>query len=108
MTCRVHAGESPAQYMLQGILDKLTDFRNKQTKVLLDNYVFKIIPILNPDGVYRGYWRFDTNGVNLNRKYIDPSESDHPTIFAAKDAVLKEHREGDLKMIVDFHAHCRR
>ena len=25
-TCRVHCGETPAQYMLQGVLDTLTDF----------------------------------------------------------------------------------
>tara|TARA_B110000285_G_scaffold156458_1_gene174598 strand:+ start:165 stop:305 length:141 start_codon:yes stop_codon:yes gene_type:complete len=27
-TGRVHCGESPASYMLQGVLDKLTDFEN--------------------------------------------------------------------------------
>jgi murein tripeptide amidase MpaA len=48
--------------MLQGILDKLTDFDDVQTKVLLDNYVFKIIPLLNPDGLARGNWRFDIKG----------------------------------------------
>ena len=61
-TGRVHCGESPASYMLQGVLDKLTDFENRQTAVLLDNYIFKIIPMLNPDGVARGYWRFDKIG----------------------------------------------
>lgn len=52
--------------------------------MLLDNYVFKIIPMLNPDGVSRGYWRFDTFGVNLNRCYKDPTMERHPTIVAAK------------------------
>lgn len=28
-TGRVHCGESPASYMLQGVLDKLTDFENR-------------------------------------------------------------------------------
>ena len=55
--------------MLEGILDKLTDFDDIQTRALLDNYVFKIIPMLNPDGVSRGQWRFDIKGQNLNRKY---------------------------------------
>lgn len=26
LSCRVHCGETPAQYMLQGLIDKLTDF----------------------------------------------------------------------------------
>ena len=71
----------------------------------MDNYQFKIIPVLNPDGVTRGSWRFDTNGTNLNRVYCNPDEKDHPTIFAAKEAVLAEHKNNNLKMFVDFHAH---
>ena len=59
--------------MLQGIIDKLMNFEDEQTKVLLQNYVFKIIPLLNPDGVARGMWRFDTQGINLNRKYDEPT-----------------------------------
>lgn len=83
-TCRVHCGETPASYMLQGILDLLTNFENTYTQILLDNYVFKIIPLLNPDGVARGFWRFDTLGLNLNRFYKEPSLDTHPTIFLAK------------------------
>jgi murein tripeptide amidase MpaA len=58
--------------MLQGVLDKLTSFGNIHTDMLLCNYIFKIIPMLNPDGVARGYWRFDTLALNLNRYYQDP------------------------------------
>ena len=28
--------------------------------MIREKFVFKIIPILNPDGVYRGYYRHDT------------------------------------------------
>jgi len=55
---------------------------------LLDNFVFKIIPILDPDGVYRGYYRLDTLANNLNRFYTDPDPILHPTIYAAKRAIL--------------------
>jgi len=58
--------------MLNGLIDFiLTD--TEQAKILRDNFVFKIIPILNPDGVYRGYYRLDTEGHNLNRYYDNPS-----------------------------------
>lgn len=61
LTSRVHPGETPASYVLNGILNYLTGKEiNEQSQVLLDNFVFKIIPMLNPDGVYRGYYRLDT------------------------------------------------
>lgn len=61
-TSRVHPGESPGSYVLNGVLDKIMDFRSEQGKQLRKNFVFKIIPILNPDGVARGYYRLDTLG----------------------------------------------
>ena len=59
-TSRVHPGETPGSHALNGFLDLLTDLRNEQGKCLRKNFVVKIIPILNPDGVSRGYYRLDT------------------------------------------------
>lgn len=47
-------------------------------------YVFKIIPFLNPDGVYNGFYRSDTFGQNLNRVYLKPKLDTQPTIYASK------------------------
>ena len=47
--------------------------KNEQAKILRKNFVFKVIPILNPDGVSRGYYRLDTMAYNLNRYYINPN-----------------------------------
>jgi cytosolic carboxypeptidase protein 5 len=62
--------------------------------------------MLNPDGVARGYWRYDTQGLNLNRFWADPKPDLHPTIHGAKNQILIEHAKNNLKMYVDFHAHC--
>lgn len=73
---------------------------------MLQKFVFKIIPLLNPDGVNRGYWRQDTQGVNLNRVYEKPDPVLYPTIYAAKLAVMHEHRRDKLVIYTDLHAHC--
>jgi murein tripeptide amidase MpaA len=88
LTCRVHPGETPGQFVLNGIYKFLFDENNPQSKILLDLFVFKVIPCLNPDGVSRGYYRLDTLNQNLNRYYMEPTTTEHPTILAAKQAIV--------------------
>jgi murein tripeptide amidase MpaA len=59
----------------------------EQASALLDNFVFKFVPVLNPDGVARGYYRLDTLGQNLNRFYSSPDPVLQPTIFAVKQVI---------------------
>ena len=61
---------------------------------------------MNPDGVYRGYYRLDTLGLNLNRFYLDPSPHLHPTTFSVKNVMNQLSSYGTLFMYVDFHAHA--
>ena len=60
LSSRVHPGETPASFVLTGIWKFLTNEKSAQSKTLRDRFVFKIVPMLNPDGVYRGYYRLDT------------------------------------------------
>ena len=48
-TARVHPGESNASWIMQGILDFLTA-DSVAAAALREQYVFKIVPMLNPDG----------------------------------------------------------
>ena len=52
---------------------------------LRDHFVFKIIPVLNPDGVVLGHNRLDARGRNLNRCYSEPTALGEPTVYAAKE-----------------------
>ena len=86
ISSRVHPGETTASFVLDGIWKILTE-QSEQGLLLRRKFVFKIIPILNPDGVYRGYHRLDTLAQNLNRYYIDPHQEKQPTIWAVKQAI---------------------
>ena len=46
---RVHPGETNASWMMKGVIDFLTG-PSLDAKLLRDNFVFKVVPMLNPDG----------------------------------------------------------
>lgn len=43
-------------------------------QTLRSNFVFKVVPMLNPDGVVVGNYRASLAGVDLNRVYKKPLE----------------------------------
>jgi hypothetical protein len=88
LSARVHPGETPASFCMNGVLEFLTNPSDARAIALRRNFVFKLVPILNPDGVARGHYRMDNFGRNLNRYYQDPSPDEQPTIYAAKKAAL--------------------
>ena len=66
LTARVHPGESNASWVMQGVIEFLVSDDDK-AQYLRDTYVFKIIPMLNPDGVIVGNYRCSLVGQDLNR-----------------------------------------
>ena len=68
----MHPGETGASWMMKGILDYLIG-PSLNAKILRDNFVFKVVPMLNPDGVINGNTRCNLAGVDWNRCWIDPS-----------------------------------
>lgn len=48
-------------------------------------YVFKVIPMLNPDGVVIGNYRCSLAGQDLNRQWKDPAKNLFPEIYFAKE-----------------------
>jgi len=83
ITGRVHPGESNSSFIVQGILDFLVS--DSETAVeLRDKYVFKIIPMLNPDGVVVGNYRTSLSGQDLNRQWIGATLRMFPEIYHTK------------------------
>lgn len=85
---RSHPGESVTSFVCQGFLEYLLGSHPIAT-ILRENFVFKIIPMINPDGVFLGNNRCNLTGQDLNRIWNIATEFSHPTIFATK-TLLKE------------------
>lgn len=66
---RVHPGETNASWMMKGVLDYLSSDCHSAV-ALREKFVFKIIPILNPDGVIVGNYRCSLAGGDLNRQVL--------------------------------------
>lgn len=74
ISARVHPGETVGSWMMQGVMEFLTDPQDREAAILRDNFVFKIIPMLNPDGVVNGNYRCSLAGCDLNRRWKSPSK----------------------------------
>eukprot|EP00092_Neocalanus_flemingeri_P026695 GFUD01028944.1.p1 GENE.GFUD01028944.1~~GFUD01028944.1.p1 ORF type:complete len:976 (+),score=255.73 GFUD01028944.1:228-3155(+) len=98
LSARVHPGETCSSHVMNGFIKFLLNPSDARAAALRSKYVFKLLPMLNPDGVYRGHYRTDTRGVNLNRVYSDPSLLLHPTIYAAKMLVILAHMGVDVSV----------
>ena len=61
ISARVHPGETCGSWAMKGIIDFLTG-NSAEARVLRDHFVFKIVPMLNPDGVINGNYRFSLVG----------------------------------------------
>lgn len=107
ISARVHPGETVGSWMMHGVIEFLSG-NSPEAELLRNNFIFKIIPMLNPDGVINGNYRCNLAGVDLNRQWKDPQKLLHPTIFAAKKLIKSFSREREVSLICDLHGHSRR
>lgn len=63
---RIHSGESNGSYVMKGFLDFLV---SAEAEDLRRRAIFKVIPMINPDGVVFGNYRTGLAGKDLNRKF---------------------------------------
>ena len=108
ITSRVHPGESVGSWMMKGAIEFLTDENSEEAEILRQHYVFKVIPMLNPDGVINGNYRCSLAGCDLNRRWKAPSKTLHPCIYYTKQLMQQFAKEREMVVFCDFHGHSRR
>lgn len=107
ISCRVHPGETPASWMMKGMLDFLTSDCT-QALLLRNAFVIYVVPMLNPDGVIYGNNRCSLAGVDLNRQWKIPMKGLHPTVHSLKTFMAAQRRIREVLMYIDLHGHSRK
>ena len=105
LMARTHSGETVSSHMMKGAIDYLL---SPLARNLLKNYVFKIVPMLNPDGVRYGNYRTSLLGVDLNRRWKEPNKILHPTVYSAKNMIQEFKERHQIMMVCDMHGHTKK
>ena len=106
-TGRVHPGESNSSYVIQGLIEFLLSNDQKASN-LRKHYIFKIVPMLNPDGVIRGNFRMNSEGKDLNRMWTEENEEIAPSVCFCHQMIRKTLNSRDIYFFCDFHGHSNK
>ncbi|XP_061784960.1 cytosolic carboxypeptidase 1 isoform X2 [Nerophis lumbriciformis] len=108
LSARVHPGETNASWVMKGTLEFLMG-ASSQAASLREAYIFKIVPMLNPDGVVNGNDRCSLSGEDLNRQWQNPDAELHPTIYHTKSLLqYLAHMQRAPLVFCDYHGHSRK
>ena len=70
LSARVHPGETNASWVMKGTLEFLMG-SSQLAHSLREAYIFKIIPMLNPDGVINGKWAGRALSIITPRSHVN-------------------------------------
>lgn len=93
--------------MMKGLMDFLTG-DSIIAKKLRHKFIFKLIPMLNPDGVIVGNTRSSLTGKDLNRQYRTVIRETYPSIWYTKTMIKRLTEELGVALYCDMHAHSRK
>lgn len=93
--------------MVEGMIKKLVSPPDEHTQWLLENYIVKIYPMVNIDGVIYGNFRCDITGFDLNRRWKDTSKLMHPQIHEIKRKITLYRSRFKIECCYDLHGHSK-
>jgi murein tripeptide amidase MpaA len=86
---RQHAGETMAEWFMEGFLQRLLDNNDPVSKSLLKQAVFYIVPNMNVDGSVRGNLRANAAGIDLNRAWQNAEPHTCPEVYCVREKMLE-------------------
>ena len=94
-TCRHHACESTASYMLEGLLSY---FLSQKESPVLKNYLIHVVPFVDIDGVEEGDQGKARKPHDHNRDYIEKP------IYKSTSAIMDYFKDYTPEVAIDFHS----
>ncbi|KAM6306922.1 LOW QUALITY PROTEIN: cytosolic carboxypeptidase 3-like [Podargus strigoides] len=107
LTARVHPGETNSSWIMKGFLDYILGDSGK-AEILWNNFVFKVVPMLNPDGAIVGNHRCSLTGQDLNHKYRSKMKKCYPFIWYTQNMIKRVMRQRDVFLYCDIHGHNKK
>ncbi|XP_076970760.1 cytosolic carboxypeptidase 2 isoform X3 [Tamandua tetradactyla] len=107
LSARVHPGESNSSWIMKGFLEFILS-NSPDAQLLRDMFVFKVVPMLNPDGVIVGNYRCSLAGRDLNRHYKTVLKESFPCIWYTRNMIKRLLEEREVLLYCDFHGHSRK
>ncbi|XP_074904501.1 cytosolic carboxypeptidase 2 isoform X4 [Buteo buteo] len=107
LSARAHPGESGGSWAMRGFLDFLLS-TDADAQLLRRLFVFKVVPMLNPDGVVVGNSRCSLAGRDPNRAYGTALCGSFPGVWHLRAMVKRVLAEREVVLYCDFHGHSRK
>lgn len=105
VTCRHHACESSANYVLEGLIAAVLQPETEETRWLAANVAFLAVPFVDKDGVEEGDQGKNRRPRDHNRDYV--GESVYPETKAIRQQV-PQWLAGGPGVAIDLHSPCIR
>ncbi|KAI8845719.1 hypothetical protein BJ741DRAFT_585627 [Chytriomyces cf. hyalinus JEL632] len=111
LSARVHPGETNASWMMRGLMRFLTG-PSEEAYLLREQFVIKLVPMINPDGVIVGNYRCNLSGYDLNRQWTNTNSSRAssviPEICAMHTLLERSTLSRPVLLYCDLHGHNRK
>ncbi len=99
---RQHSGEIASSHMLEGMIDFLIS-GDPFAQIMRDNFIWHIVPMVNPDGVYEGNSRATSLLRDPNRDW-HPLNTESVEIDIVRQHLASTHAANGIEMFIDWHS----
>ncbi|MCH2173529.1 M14-type cytosolic carboxypeptidase [Myxococcota bacterium] len=105
IVARQHAAEVSSSHMVGGLIGFLVS-DDAYAAGFRDGYIWHIVPMLNPDGVYVGNSRSNSEGNDPNRDW-HPNNHDSPEVDLARDYMDAVRGSTGVDLFLDWHSQMK-